>query len=211
MFQFTNSAPIFVLDHVTAGYTRESAVFEDFTLTRTGPGLSRIRGKNGTGKSTLVELISGYLRPQRGSVHIGGIPADRPAARAARNICRTALALYPQMSAHDHLVLASRARGTDPADALARWECYGAGDWLDSPAGELSTGNARKLWVILCTLGVGSLVVLDEPFIGLDTHGIEMLRSEIDAWSITSRVLLIAHGDGAEESSAEDIVLGTAQ
>ncbi|PDQ35218.1 MAG: hypothetical protein B5766_07155 [Candidatus Lumbricidophila eiseniae] len=98
---------------------------------------------------------------------------------------------------------------------------------MDAPAGELSTGNARKLWIILCTLGVGvaikfairsvriilctlgvdSLIVLDEPFSGLDAHGADTLRAEIDAWSTVSWVLLIAHGE-ASEPNVDDIFLG---
>ncbi|SJN41454.1 hypothetical protein FM119_12630 [Mycetocola reblochoni REB411] len=99
------------------------------------------------------------------------------------------------MSVDDHLILASRMAGTDPEQARARLTRYGAGHWLEHSADALSTGNARKLWLTLCTLGDPDVVVLDEPFSGLDAQGTAALTADIHRWSSDGIVVLIAHGD----------------
>ncbi|MCH6468727.1 ABC transporter ATP-binding protein [Sinomonas terrae] len=163
------------------------------SLSLQGPGLVRIAGPNGSGKSTLLELVSGFLAPFDGEVRISGTRAGAPEARLLRSVCRTAPALYPSMTTRDHLAFAARCRRTELAPALARAERYGLGDWLEVAAAELSTGNQRKLWLLACTALPTPLVILDEPFNGMDDHGVQTLVGELAEWASTRLVILIAH------------------
>ncbi|MDO5633576.1 MAG: ATP-binding cassette domain-containing protein [Micrococcus sp.] len=181
------------LKSVTAGYAREAPVFEAATLDLRGPALVRVHGPNGGGKSTLIELLAGYLRPREGDVLVNGHPASSPTAHARRRVCRTEPALYPMMSVHDHLVFASRWVGADPAVGLRRAERYGLGPWMDMPAESLSTGNRRRLWIVQCTLGEFDTVILDEPFNGLDDDSLAVLLDELTTWGRKSLVVVIAH------------------
>jgi ABC-2 type transport system ATP-binding protein len=156
-------------------------------------GLTQVTGENGSGKSTLVELIAGYLTPFSGTVEVAGQPANHEAARRRRRICRTRPALFSRMTVQDHLTFASRCARTDPAAAFSRATHYGLGDWLAVDAGTLSTGNARKLWVIMCTLGQFDVAVLDEPYNGLDLAGIDVLNAELCAWAQTRSVVVVCH------------------
>jgi ABC-type multidrug transport system ATPase subunit len=97
------------------------------------------------------------------------------------------------MTVRDHLVFASRCVRADANDALARAERYGLEPWLDYDAKALSTGNSRKLWIIMCTLGSFNVVILDEPFNGLDEEGVNVLREDIHKWATEKSVLLISH------------------
>jgi len=97
------------------------------------------------------------------------------------------------MTVQDHLVFGSRCVGSPIEDALKRSARYGLDGWLDHEAKALSTGNCRKLWIIMCTLGSFDVVILDEPFNGLDEGGSDVLREEILAWRQDKAVLLIAH------------------
>lgn len=178
---------------VTVGYQRGVPVLEDFSAAFPGGTLLLVSGPNGVGKSTLLELCSGYLRPWRGSVTVNGLPASSPEARAARRVCRTDPALYPNMTARDHIVFASRCVGDDPATGLRRADHYGLQPWLGHPAKALSTGNRRKLWLVMCTLGQFDTVILDEPFNGLDDDGRDKLCAELKEWPTTKLVLLISH------------------
>jgi ABC-type multidrug transport system ATPase subunit len=181
------------LDAVSAGYGQGPAVLEDVQLTLDQPGIVRLHGANGSGKSTMVEVLSGYLRPARGRVLLGGVPAASPEAAERRRICRTEPALYPMMNVRDHLVFASRWCGADPERALARADRYGLGPWLDSPAETLSTGNRRRLWIIQCTVGDFETLVLDEPFNGLDEDSTCVLIAELEGWARSCCIVLIAH------------------
>ncbi|MEU6708132.1 ABC transporter ATP-binding protein [Streptomyces wuyuanensis] len=182
-------------------------MFTRLSLSIGKPGIVRLRGGNGTGKSTLVELCSGYLMPWQGSVRISGLDASSPAARADRRICRTQPALYPDMTVRDHLIFTSRCRSADPAEGLYRAVRLGLGPWLDHAAKTLSTGNSRKLWYIVCTVGSFSCAVLDEPFNGIDQEGVEQIVEEVSVWGADRLVLLISHTVPSTLAMTDEIVL----
>ncbi|WP_186313652.1 ATP-binding cassette domain-containing protein [Paenarthrobacter nicotinovorans] len=178
---------------VTAGYQKAMPVLDALSLEITEPGLYQVAGGNGSGKSTLLELISGFLEPWSGSVHLCGKDASSFSARNLRSVCRTAPAVYPSMTVRDHLSFAARARGLATDAAVQRAMDYGLTDWLEQPASALSTGNQRKLWILMCTIADTPVTVLDEPFNALDQHGIDILAAELRDWATTRIVMLISH------------------
>ena len=180
------------LDHVTFGYTPEVAVLDDVTMAFPRSGVVALRAANGAGKSTLVELVSGYLRPQKGRVEICGHPAASAAARSFRRVVRTKPALYPTMSVFDHLAFTAQLTRAAMDDVLARVRTYRLDEWLDVRACELSSGTERKLWLIVCTLGRFEVVMLDEPFLGLDDHARRVLWDEMDRWRAEDRLVVVA-------------------
>jgi ABC-type multidrug transport system ATPase subunit len=97
------------------------------------------------------------------------------------------------MTLHDHLVFASRCVGADPGEALGRAEALGLEYWFGTSARMLSTGNARKLWYLVCSAGEFDTVLLDEPFNGLDGESADTIVAEIRHWSETKTVMLVAH------------------
>lgn len=175
------------------GYQRDRPVFERFSVAVDPVGIVQIAGANGTGKSTFMEAASGYLSPWQGSVLVGGDAASSHQARSRRRVCRSREALYPSMTVRDHLTFAARSSGSDPAQAHMRAEAYGMGQWLESAATSLSTGNRRKLWLVMCTTGPFETVLLDEPFDGLDRHGIETLHDEVVRWGKDRCVMIASH------------------
>lgn len=182
-----------VIEAVTTGYFVGEPVLSDLTCNVMRVGLTHLRGPNGSGKSTFVELCSGYLRPWAGSVRIAGHEAADRAARAARRVCRTKPALYPRMTVRDHLHLAARCASVSPRLAMERADRLGVGQWMDAEASTLSTGNARKLWYLMCTLGSFSVVVLDEPFVGLDHGGVQQVCNDVRVWAREGAVVLVSH------------------
>lgn len=185
--------PYLEVTDLSAGYHRRTAAFEGLSFRVAEPGLVRLDGRNGAGKSTLIEVISGYLPPLSGGVRVLGHSPSSPEARPHRRVCRTRTALFGEMTAHDHLVFASRCASVDPAPAVARFEAYGGREWRNARAGDLSAGNARKLWLVMSTVGRFGVVALDEPFVGLDEHGSRMLEMEIAEWRRHALVLLVSH------------------
>jgi ABC-type multidrug transport system ATPase subunit len=177
---------------VTAGYVRESPILRRANLSITGPGLIHLRGRNGSGKSTFGELVSGYLRPWAGQVLVNGFKAADRAARVSRRVCRAEPALFPAMTAHDHIALTASARGVSPEPGLQRARSLGLDPWLGENAGSLSTGTSKKLWYLMNTLGEFTVAVLDEPFNGVDAESTEVIAEEITSWSEEVLVVLIA-------------------
>jgi ABC-type multidrug transport system ATPase subunit len=100
------------------------------------------------------------------------------------------------MTAHDHIALASAARGVAREPGLERAEALGLAPWLGENAGSLSTGTAKKLWYLINTLGDFDVVVLDEPFNGVDADSVEVIAGELKGYSRRGTVVLIAHSLG---------------
>ncbi|GGG53033.1 hypothetical protein GCM10011374_14840 [Kocuria dechangensis] len=190
--------PLIDVERLSTGYDAARPVHHGLSLRVDGPGLYLLQGPNGSGKSTLVETLSGHLRPLGGTVQLAGVDARSPRAPRVRRICRTEPALYPTLTAHDHIVFASGWAGADPAEGLRRAVRHGLGPWLDEPAERLSTGNRRKLWTIVCTCGAFAVVVLDEPFNGLDLASTAELCAELAEWARHRAVLVVAHRPPAE-------------
>jgi len=172
-------------------------------------GLFHLRGANGAGKSTVIELASGYLAPWTGQVTVCGVGAASTDARSARRVCRTTPALYPVLTVEEHLDVACRARGSSLSEAIERADTYGLTPWLDREVRELSTGNLRKLWFIVCTLGAFSLALLDEPFNGLDDVTRHIMGEEITTWSAHRAVIVVAHEPPMALSRARELLLAT--
>ncbi|MCO4254634.1 ABC transporter ATP-binding protein [Pseudarthrobacter cellobiosi] len=188
-----NPVPEIALNRVFAGYTAEHPVFENVSFTFTGPSLIHLKGRNGSGKSTFVELVSGYLAPWSGTVTVSALNANDPNCRSRRRICRSDPALFAPMTARDHLLFACIARDSDPGPELLRADSLGMAPWLGENAGNLSTGNVRKLWYLMNTVGRFDSLVLDEPFNGVDAEGVACMAKEIRHWAASKLVVVITH------------------
>ncbi|CUR54884.1 putative ABC transporter-like protein [metagenome] len=178
---------------VTSGYRDGSPVVTDFSARLAPQGLVHLTGPNGAGKSTVIELASGYLRPWSGTVLIAGEPAEAPRSRARRRVVRSAPALHPGLTVGEHLAFAARCQHADLEEVRQRVAAYGLDPWWDHEARELSTGTTRKLWLLMCTTGSFDVAFLDEPCNGLDDAAIEVLLGELEDWSATRCVVLVAH------------------
>jgi ABC-type multidrug transport system ATPase subunit len=140
-----------------------------------------------------VELASGYLRPWKGSVTVLGVDAWEPRARKNRRILRSTIALYPAMTVQDHLAFAALSVGENRSALIGRAERLGLSPWFEASASSLSAGTARKLWFIFCTAGSFDLVVLDEPFTGLDELSAKIVCKQIKDWTQDRTVILVDH------------------
>ncbi len=97
------------------------------------------------------------------------------------------------MTVRDHLAFAALTRGLERDTGLHRAPAYGLEEWIEQPASSLSTGNLRKLWILMCTLADTPVMVLDEPFNGMDQQGIDTLVKELRDWAAARIVVLISH------------------
>ncbi|WP_413316871.1 ABC transporter ATP-binding protein [Agrococcus sp. 1P02AA] len=157
------------------------------------PGLVLVEGPNGSGKSTLIEVLAGSLVPSAGSARVGGWPATSEDARRARTVSRCAVAFLAPVALRVHAGLFARAAGVPADAAIDALELEGLGALLPEPAGRMSTGEARRAWNALTTLGERRVLLMDEPFLGLDPAAASRLAARIEAWSATRVVLLVDH------------------
>ena len=185
--------PTIELLGVRAGYLPGQDVLHDVNLS-IGPGLTQPTGANGSGKSTLLEVMAGTLRIRSGSALLAGHPVHTRPAWQVRSVCSAGVALFPGLTVDEHASLLQVADVADRLRCEQRMAAYGLQPWLDVPVGELSTGNLRKAWIVLSTAAERPVVLLDEPFTGLDVDGVAVLVREVAEWQHSGRtVVLVTH------------------
>ncbi len=134
-------------------------------------------GRNGAGKSTTMRVLAGVLPPSAGRVEVTGIDAahDPAAVRAAVGYCPDVGGLIPRATPWEHLQLSARLRGMrnwqDRAqELLERFDLEGAADRVTAG---FSHGMSRRLSVMLAAFHEPRLLLLDEPFDGVDPLGVD--------------------------------------
>jgi ABC-2 type transport system ATP-binding protein len=148
-------------------------------------------GTNGAGKTTAMRIVLGVLAADAGSVRWDGRDLDA-ATRARIGYMPEERGLYPKMKVHDHLVYLARLHGAS-ADVAAR----AADRWLSDLAvadrsqdrvEALSLGNQQRVQLAAALVHDPTVLVLDEPFSGLDPVGVDVLaavlRDRVDAGAV---------------------------
>jgi ABC-2 type transport system ATP-binding protein len=128
-------------------------------------------GANGAGKTTAMRIVVGVDRADRGTVHMDGVRITAE-QRARIGYLPEERGLYPDMRVHDQIVFLARLHGTDAATAHRRADellaRLGLTERAQDPTTELSLGNQQRVQLAAAIAHEPDLLVLDEPFSGLD-------------------------------------------
>ena len=143
------------------------------------PGrLTGFLGPNGAGKTTAMRCVFGLVRPDAGTVRWKGSPVD-PAARRRFGYMPEERGLYPRMRVGDEVAYFGRLAGLDRAEAALaanRWlERLGLTDRARDRVEALSHGNQQRVQLAVALAHDPDVLVLDEPFAGLDPLAIDSL------------------------------------
>ena len=177
---------------VTCGYSSSAKVLEDFSLQFQDGGVYGLLGKNGTGKSTLLYLITGLLRAQKGSVEVDGVDArDRNAeilseifivpeeydlpAISLTSYVKAIKAFYPRFS--DELL----------EKCLREFEMP-----TEVNLGSLSMGQKKKVYICIALAANTKYLLLDEPTNGLDILSKSLFRKVVVAGMSEEKTLIIS-------------------
>ncbi len=135
-------------------------------------------GPNGAGKTTMMRVIFDLVHPDRGKVTWNGVPVDAR-ARLGFGYMPEERGLYPKMNVRRQLVHFARLSGlsrSDAQDAVDHWlGVLGLGDRAGARLEELSHGNQQRAQLAVALAPNPELLVLDEPFAGLDPIGVDSL------------------------------------
>ena len=179
-------------------YGQTTAV-DDVSFRSSDQAIIGLLGHNGAGKTTMMKMLSGYLEPSAGTIHIGGhaLADDSIAVQRRLGYLPENLPVYPDMLVADYLDYAATLKGIGRGDrprALRRAiDATGLGDRLLDPIGRLSRGYRQRVGVAQAILGEPSLLILDEPTNGLDPAQTAQMRALVRELAASATVILSTH------------------
>lgn len=167
------------MEHYTKRYKKETAC-SNITFTVPDGSTTVLLGPNGAGKTTVMKGICGFLQFE-GNILINGEQNNTPASRRAIGYMPEIPVFYPNLTVSEHIEFTARVYRLKDyrrrAETLA--ERLELGPHMRKLGCELSKGMAQKLSICLGFMPSPSVVLLDEPFIGLDPYAIKELKSII--------------------------------
>jgi len=165
---------------------------------RVGESVALI-GHNGSGKSTLLRMAAGLLDPTSGDLEIAGFEVGEVEARATTSFLPDDPVLYDDLSLREHVEYISRLHGGDGWDGYAATLCerLGLGPRIDDLPSRFSRGLRQKTSIVLALARPFSLLLVDEPFVGLDQPGKVVLLELLDEVHEDGAATLVATHDPA--------------
>jgi ABC-2 type transport system ATP-binding protein len=154
-----------------------------------------ILGPNGAGKTTTIRMLVGILRPDSG--HIRVLDSNDPSQIKPRlGYLPEEKGLYKKMRVLDLVAYFGRLKGMSRAAAYSRGRSlldeFDLGDWHDQKCESLSKGMGQKVQIVATLIHDPELIVLDEPFSGLDPVNVELVRNIVLAQRSRNRTVLLS-------------------
>ena len=171
-------APVVQLEGVVRRFGARPALDEVSLRLEAGEAVAVV-GANGAGKTTLLRVIAGLLRADAGSVAVGGhrYPLERSAARATIGYLGHDPLVYLDLTAAQNLELYADLYGVERGGVLGALEEVGLLGRAYDPVRGFSRGMVQRLALARLLLHDPRLLLLDEPFAGLDADGTALLES----------------------------------
>ena len=159
-------------------------------------GIFGLLGPNGAGKSTTIRLIMGILEPDEGSISLFGLLDGSRSLSARIGYLPEERGLYKKMQVLDHLIFLGETKGISRRDARVRAQAWlerlGIADWAQKKVEDLSKGMQQKVQFAGALLHEPELVILDEPFSGLDPVNAQVMKDIVVGIAAEGRTVLFS-------------------
>ena len=194
MATISSAAPAVLLDAVTKRYGPQVAV--DAVSLRIARGsVHGFIGPNGAGKTSTIRMIMHITLPDSGRVEVLGIPAGRETAQQIGYLPEER-GLYPKMKVGELIEYLGRLKGKSAAELrpqVGRWlDRMGLAEWRLKRCQELSKGMQQKVQFIATVIHDPELMILDEPFSGLDPLNAELLSGIVAEWKRAGKTVIFS-------------------
>ena len=167
------------IQNISKAYGKFVAV-DDLSFTISPGTIFGLLGPNGAGKTSTIRMMIGITAPDSGNIQIFGQPFQRQHLHRIGYLPEER-GLYKKMKVIDQLVLMAELHGVSAADANARsrkWcEQLDLTEWLRKKVEELSKGMQQKVQFIAAMVHDPDLIIMDEPFAGLDPINSALLKN----------------------------------
>ena len=198
-----------ILKNVSKTFAGKKVV-DKISLELTKPSVYGLLGTNGAGKTTTIRMILGILKKDSGEITWNGQAVDRKSVNFG--YLPEERGVYPKIKIYDQLMYFAELKGMDKVTAdksIRKWaKVLKVEEYLEMTAEKLSKGNQQKIQFMTAIIHNPDLVVLDEPFSGLDPVNTEILKNIIiDLVRHGKYIIMSAHQMSTIEEFCTDILI----
>jgi ABC-2 type transport system ATP-binding protein len=173
---------ILEVSHLKKYYATQKAV-DDISFTLEQGSIFGLLGPNGAGKTTLIRMITGIFFPDEGNITFNGRKFDPLNDAVGIGYMPEERGLYKKMKIGEQAVYLAQLKGLTRADAIERakeWFVkFNMQSWWNKKVEDLSKGMGQKLQFVITVMHRPKLIILDEPFSGLDPVNTNLIKDEI--------------------------------
>lgn len=197
------------LKNVSKTFVGKKAV-DNVSLTLDKPGVFGLLGTNGAGKTTTIRMLLGIIKKDSGEITWNGKAVERKTVNFG--YLPEERGVYPKVKIYNQLMYFAELKGMKNQEAdkeIKKWaKKLKVEEYLDMPAEKLSKGNQQKIQFMTALIHNPELVVLDEPFSGLDPVNTEIVKNIIiDLVAQGKYIIMSAHQMATIEEFCSDILI----
>ena len=197
------------LENVSKTFVGKQAV-DSISFEVDKPGVFGLLGTNGAGKTTTIRMLLGIIKKDTGEITWNGKPVERKSVNFG--YLPEERGVYPKTKIYDQLMYFAKLKGMNKTDAdkeIKKWaEVLKVQEYLQMQAEKLSKGNQQKIQFMTAIIHNPELIVLDEPFSGLDPVNTEILKNVIiDLVKQGKYIIMSSHQMASIEEFCTDILI----
>lgn len=198
-----------VLKNVSKTFVGKRAV-DNISFELNKPGVFGLLGTNGAGKTTTIRMLLGIIKKDSGEITWNGKAVDRKSVNFG--YLPEERGVYPKTKIYNQLMYFAELKGMkkeEADEAIKNWtKKLKVEEYLDKPAEKLSKGNQQKIQFMTAVIHNPELLVLDEPFSGLDPVNTELLKNIIiNLVKEGKYIIMSAHQMATIEEFCSDILI----
>ena len=198
-----------VLKNVSKTFVGKRAV-DNISFELNKPGVFGLLGTNGAGKTTTIRMLLGIIKKDSGEITWNGKVVDRKSVNFG--YLPEERGVYPKTKIYNQLMYFAELKGMKKEEAdetIKNWaQKLKVEEYLDKPAEKLSKGNQQKIQFMTAVIHNPELLVLDEPFSGLDPLNTELLKNIIiNLVKEGKYIIMSAHQMSTIEEFCSDILI----
>ena len=197
------------LENVSKKFVGKQAV-DNISFEVNKPGVFGLLGTNGAGKTTTIRMLLGIIKKDTGEITWNGKKVERKSVNFG--YLPEERGVYPKTKIYDQLMYFAKLKGMSQKDAdsaIKKWaRVLKVEEYIPMPAEKLSKGNQQKIQFMTAIIHNPELIVLDEPFSGLDPVNTEILKNVIiDLVKEGKYIIMSSHQMASIEEFCTDILI----
>ena len=202
----------FLSIHNLVKYFNQHKAVDDISFSINAGTIFGLLGPNGAGKTTLIRMITGIIYPDTGDILLNQKPFNIQSDSIQIGYMPEERGLYKKMKVGEHIIYLARLRGLSYNDAMTQtmywFKRLGMETWWNKKIQDLSKGMSQKIQFISTVVHNPSLIILDEPFSGLDPLNANIIKDIIFELSQQGKTIIFStHRMEQVEEICSQIVL----